>query len=148
MPVWNTSSIIVAVAIGGVMLASPGVPMTGQQNTPLEVTFSAPADGEADVRLDTVIRIQFSRHLDERSLANRVRVRYSAVESAERGEAQPPALRFDVKYDPGYNAIAITPARPLERFREVQVDLLDGILSADGSALKPWRLRFHTGGSD
>jgi hypothetical protein len=117
------------------------------KGSPLAVTLSSPTEGEADVRLDTVIRIQFSESIDERSLAGRVRVSYSAAESAERGEAQPPSLRFALKYDAGVHAVIITPAERLERFREVHVDLLEGIVSVAGSALKPWRLRFTTGGS-
>ena len=38
---------------------------------PLEVTFSTPVEGEADVRLDAIVRIQFSRNVDVRSLEKR-----------------------------------------------------------------------------
>ena len=146
----RATRIIVAAALFGILFVrSSATERDAQPQTPpLEVTFSAPTDGEADVRLDAVVRIQFSRHIDERSLAGRVRLSYSSAESAERGEAQPPALRFDVTYDRGFHAIIITPAQRLERFREVHVELLEGILSAEGSALKAWRLRFNTGGSD
>lgn len=114
---------------------------------PLEIDFSVPVEGEADVRVDTRIRLQFSRDLDARSLDDRIRISYSAADSAERGEAQPPAVTFTVVYDPGARVVEITPAQPLERFREVTVDLLEGIVGSDGSVLRPWRLRFATGGS-
>jgi hypothetical protein len=137
----------VAAAVIGVMLGRAGAAAQERQPPPLVVTFSAPVEGEADVRLDTVIRIQFSRHVDERSLAGRVRVAYSATQSAERGEAQAPALPFSLKYDPGTYAITIAPGQYLERFREVNVVLSDGIVGTDGATLAPWTLRFSTGGS-
>ena len=37
--------------------------------------------------------------------------------------------------------------KPLERFRTVTVDLLEGILGTDQQALKPWTLTFEVGGS-
>jgi Bacterial Ig-like domain len=114
---------------------------------PLEVTFSTPVEGEADVRLDAIVRIQFSRDVDVRSLEKRVRVLYSAEESAERGEAQPPAVAVEIRYQAGTRALEIRPTRPLERFRHVAVELLDGIVGSDGSVLRPWTLHFATGGS-
>jgi hypothetical protein len=114
---------------------------------PLEVDFSVPAEGEADVRLDAHIRIQFSRDAEPSSLADRVRLAYSREESTERGEAQPPALSFTTRYSDGTRVLEIVPAQPLERFRQVRLDLLEGIVGTDGSVLKPWSLRFRTGGS-
>jgi hypothetical protein len=118
----------------------------GRQPAPLEVEFSSPVEGEADVRLDTIVRIQFSRDVDAKSLDKRIRLQYSKEESAERGEAQPPAITFSVRYQRGTRAIEITPSRPLERFRHVTVELLEGITGADGSVLSAWRLQFSTGG--
>ena len=114
---------------------------------PLEVNFSSPIEGEADVRLDTVVRIQFSRDVDPASLEKRIRVQYSKEESAERGEAQPPAIAFAVRYDAGTRALVVTPTRALERFRQVTLELLDGIVGKDGAVLQPWKLNFSTGGS-
>ena len=37
--------------------------------------------------------------------------------------------------------------KPLERFRTLKVDLLDGILGTDGQPLKPWTLSFSLSGS-
>ena len=118
-----------------------------RQPLPLEVTFSAPTEGEADVRLDTTVRIQFSRDVDVRSFDERIRLSYSVEESAERGEAQPPAATFTIRYRAPSRALEIVPTRPLERFRHVTVELLDGIVGTDGSVLRPWTLHFATGGS-
>jgi hypothetical protein len=85
--------------------------------------------------------------VDARSFDKRIRLSYSAEESAERGEAQPPAIAFAITYRAGARALEIRPSRPLERFRHVAVDLLEGIVGTDGSALRPWRLQFTTGGS-
>ena len=83
-----------------------------RQPLPLEVTFSAPAEGEADVRLDTTVRIQFSRDVDVRSFEKRIRLSYSAEESAERGEAQPPATTFTIRYRAPSRALEIVPDSP------------------------------------
>jgi hypothetical protein len=114
---------------------------------PLEVYFSAPIQGEADVRLDTVIRIQFSRDVDPATFAGRVRVTYSVTDSIERGEPHPPPIAFSIKYVGYSHALEITPTQPLERFRQVTVELLQGIVGTDGSVLRPWSLTFSTGGS-
>ncbi len=119
-----------------------------QPPLPLEVEFSTPVEGETDVRLDTVIRVQFSRDVDERSFADRVKVAYAQTDSAERGEAQPPALPFAVRYFADRRALQITPTKPLERFRPVHVELLEGVVGIDGSKLRHWTLTFSTGGSD
>jgi Big-like domain-containing protein len=114
---------------------------------PLDVDFSVPVQGEADVRLDVTIRIQFSRNADPASFTDRIRVSYSKEESAERGEAQPPAVSFTTSYTSSTRMLEIKPRRPLERFRQVKLELLAGIVGSDGSVLKPWTLGFSTGGS-
>jgi Bacterial Ig-like domain len=123
------------------------VEIAGPRPLPLEVNFSVPVEGEADVRQDTRIRLQFSRELDAASLKNRIRLSYSASDSVERGEAQPPGLAFTITYDAGTRVLEIRPTQPLERFRPVKLDLLEGIAGSDGSALHSWSLRFRTGGS-
>ena len=114
---------------------------------PLDVDFSVPVEGDADVRLDTTIRVKFSRDADQASFADRIRLSYSKEESAERGEAQPPAITFTTAYSSATQVLEITPRQSLERFRQVRLDLLQGIVGRDGSVLKPWSLRFRTGGS-
>jgi hypothetical protein len=38
-------------------------------------------------------------------------------------------------------------AHPLERFRTMKVELLEGIVGTDGAPLAPWTLTFSLGGS-
>ncbi len=135
------------------LLGAGGLPQPGdhqapaQPPLPLEVSFSTPVEGEADVRLDVLIRIQFSSDVDPASLRDRVRVTYSQSESRERGEAQPPVVAFTITYDGRNRALEVKPSQRLERFRQVAVELLDGIVGADGSVLRRWTLNFSTGGS-
>jgi Bacterial Ig-like domain len=113
----------------------------------VEVLFSAPTDGETDVRLDTRIRIQLSRDLDESSLKGRVRITYSAGDSADRGEPQPPGIEFTTSYTRDNRALEIRPVAPWERFRRVTVQFLEGVKGTDGGAMAPFTLTFTTGGS-
>ncbi|MGE3273793.1 MAG: Ig-like domain-containing protein [Vicinamibacterales bacterium] len=114
---------------------------------PLEVFFSAPTAGEADVRLDSTIRIQFSRDLAPDTLEGHIRLTYSSAQSTERGEPQAPAIPFSVRYQAATRSLEIVPDQPLERFRDVRVDLLEGIRGPTGQALAPFTLSFSTGGS-
>ena len=136
------AALAVTIAIAGVAAQDRKLPPV-----PLDVEFSVPVEGEADVRLDAVIRLKFSRDADPASFDNRIRVSYSKEESAERGEAQPPAIAFATAYSSKTQVLMITPKQPLERFRQVQLELQSGIAGKDGSVLKPWSLRFRTGGS-
>ena len=65
---------------------------------PVEILFSAPAEGESDVRSTERIRMQLSRDLDPATLKDRIRLTYSAADSKERGEAQPPSIAFTTNY--------------------------------------------------
>ena len=132
----------IILALASVTSAQPRKPPL-----PLEVDFSVPVEGEADVRLDTTIRLQFSRAADPSSFTNRIRLSYSKDESAERGEAQPPAVSFTLNYRDDTHVLEIKPRPALERFRQVKLELLEGIVGPDGAVLKPWMLRFSTGGS-
>jgi Bacterial Ig-like domain len=136
-----------------VVIAATGVSQATQQveiaipPLPLEVQFSTPVEGEADVRLDSRIRIQFSRDVVATSLQDRIRVTYSQPDSVERGEPQPPTVEFTVRYNAENHSVEITPTKALERFRHVRVELLKGIIGTDGSLLRGWTLNFATGGS-
>ncbi len=112
-----------------------------------EVLFSAPTADETDVPQDTKVRIQFSRDLDPTTLKGRIEVAYSMTQSRERGEPEPPPVVVRVGYNPGARVMEITFDPPLERFRIVEVRLKEGILGTDGAPMKPWLLRFTTGGS-
>jgi hypothetical protein len=113
---------------------------------PPEVLFSAPTEGETDVAIGTSVRVQFSRDIHPPSFRGHVNVSYLGVESEQRGEAQPPAISAQLRYDPGTRVLSITFSAPLERFRTVTVELQDGITGTDGAPLKPWKLTFALGG--
>jgi hypothetical protein len=121
--------------------AAPASPPTRDPLPAPTVTFSVPTEGEQDVPTRQVVRLQFSRPMAPASIEGRVRVAY-------RGEAAGDSLipGFTATYSPGERVLTVTFAQPLLRFRLVQVDLLDGIVAADGVALKPWTLTFNTGG--
>ena len=108
-----------------------------------EVVFSTPTAGEADADRAAPIRIQFSRDMDGRTFKDRVRLTYTGP--AAPGAPAPPA--FTVRYAEGNRALEIKPASPLDRYRTVKVDLLEGILSnIDNQPLPPYSLTFTTGG--
>jgi hypothetical protein len=109
---------------------------------PVEVVFNAPTDRETDVSPAAPIRIQFSRGLREATLDGRVRLSYLG----QTAEPNSPGLQFKVSYDAANRAIQITLARPLESYRTVRVELLEGITGFDGAPVKPWTLTFSVGG--
>jgi hypothetical protein len=114
---------------------------------PPEVIFSAPTQEETDVLMTTTVRIQFSRDLDQATLKGRIKPHYLESQSAERGEPVTPAADFTFQYAPANRVLELKFTKPLERFRTLKIDLLDGILGTDGQPLKPWTLTFMLGGS-
>ena len=80
--------------------AAPPVPLE-----PVQVVFSSPTDGETDVAVTGAIRIQFSRGLNEPSLARRLRVSYVGVAAADAG------LPFQATYDAANRAIVLRMAQ-------------------------------------
>jgi hypothetical protein len=114
---------------------------------PVEVLFTAPAEGEADVRLTERIRMQLSRDLNPETLKDRIRITYSSTDSLERGEAQPPSVAFTTTYTRENRALEIRPTEPLERFRVVTLEILPGVKGTDGGDMLPFKLTFTTGGS-
>lgn len=110
---------------------------------PAEVVFNSPSEGETDVTGNSPVRIQFSRGLNEASLAGRIRVTYL-------GSAAPSAtdtgLQFKTMFDAANRAIEIRFAQPLEPLRTVKLELLEGITTFDGAPVKPWTLTFSVGG--
>jgi hypothetical protein len=115
--------------------AAPPVPLL-----PVEVVFNTPTEGETDVAGTTPIRIQFSRGLDEASLEGRIRVTYLGQDPSA------PGLQFKTSYDGANRAVQITSATPLEPYRTVRIELLEGIKGFDGAPVKPWTLTFSIGG--
>jgi hypothetical protein len=107
-----------------------------------QVVFSDPEQGETDVDRAAPIRLQFSRDMDPKTFRDHVRVSYA---SAQPGSPPPPTVT--IRYIEGSRGIEIKPSAPLDRLRQVKVELLDGILSAvDNKPLAPWSLTFTTGG--
>ena len=113
---------------------------------PPEVIFSTPTEEETDVSLNTMVRVQFSRDIDPATIRGKVRVRYVQGQPAGAGEALPSG-EFSTRYNGANRVLEIRFAKPLERFRTVTIDLLDGILGTDAQPLKPWSLTFSVGGS-
>ena len=108
------------------------------------VVFSTPMPGETDADRIGTIRIQFSRDMDPKTFKDKVRVAYTGAVPAGAPDT-PPA--FTVRYNEGNRALEIKPSNPLDRFRTVKIDLLEGILSnVDNAPLAPYSLTFTTGG--
>ena len=114
--------------------AAPPLPLE-----PVQVVFSSPTDGETDVAATGAIRIQFSRGLNEPSLAGRLRVSYVGAAAPDAG------LPFQTTYDGANRAIVLRMAKPLEAFRTVKVEILDGLKAFDGAPITPWTISFSVG---
>jgi hypothetical protein len=106
----------------------------------VEVIFTAPAEGETDVSLGERVRLQLSRDLDPASLKDRVRITY-AKDTTER------TITFAANYTRENRALEIRPNAPLEPFRLVRVEFLEGIKGTDGGVFAPFTLSFTTGGT-
>ena len=111
-----------------------------------EVVFSTPLPDETDVSLATTVRIQFSRDIAPASLQGKVKVGYQQSQAEERGEPQAPPIGFASVYQEGQRVLEIKFTRPLDRFRVVRIELVDGITATDGAPFKPWSLTFTLGG--
>ena len=139
---------------GSLSLAKPSTETRTEDETirvpagpPPEVIFSAPTQDETDVAMGATVRIQFSRDLDQATLKGRIKPHYLESQSAERGEPVTPGAEFTFQYAPATRVLEIKFAKPLERFRTLKVDLLEGIMGTDGQPLRPWTLTFMLGGS-
>jgi Bacterial Ig-like domain len=109
-----------------------------------EVVFSTPTAGETDADRVAPIKIQFSRDMDGKTFTGKVRVSYTGP-VPQGAPATPPT--FTIRYIDGARGLEIKLAGPLDRFRTVKVDLLEGILSnVDNQPLAPYSLTFTTGG--
>jgi Big-like domain-containing protein len=105
------------------------------------IVFSAPIEADTDIERTAHVRIQFSRDMDPKSFAGQIKVSYVGGQGAA---AAPP---FTFKYNDGAHALEITFGAPLDPFRQVRIDLSNGIVSAgDNQPLAPWSLTFTTGG--
>jgi len=108
-----------------------------------EMIFSSPTEGDINVALGSSVRVQFSRGLDAASIAGQIRVTYVGTAAPDAPESTP---AFQHSYDLGNRAIEIRFASPLDRFRTVKVELLDGIKAFDGAPVTPSTITFSTGG--
>jgi hypothetical protein len=110
-----------------------------------EVVFSTPTAGETDADRAGPIRIQFSRDMDGKTFVPaHVRLSYTGPVPAGAPAAPPP---FIIRYNDGTRGLELRLSAPLDRFRTVKVDLLEGIVSAiDNQPLAPYSLTFTTGG--
>ena len=62
---------------------------------------------------------------------------------------RPPKLRpiqFEPTYDAGTRAIQLKFAQPLDAFRTVRIEVLEGLKAFDGAPVAPWMLTFSVGG--
>jgi hypothetical protein len=109
---------------------------------PVEILFTAPTEGEADVLSTERIRMQLSRDLDAASLKDRVRLTYVSTDSTPAA-----AIAFTANYTRENRALEIKPNEPLERFRTVRMEILEGVKGTDGGPMAPFTLTFTTGGS-
>ena len=106
---------------------------------PGEVVFSSPTDGETSVSPSAPIRVQFSRGIDPPTLNSRFRLSYVG------GEAPSGPVDVQAAYDVGANAVVLKLSKPLEAFRTVKIELLDGVKTFDGAPIKPWSVTFSVG---
>src|SRR3954469_15146621 len=146
--------ILIDAEAGSLSLAKPPTethtdeePIRVPAGPPPEVIFSAPTQDETDVLLTSTVRVQFSRDIDQATLRGRVKAHYVESQTVERGEPVTPPAEFSFQYSPANRVLEIKFAKPLERFRTLKVDLVEGIVGTDGQPLKPWTLSFMVGGS-
>lgn len=105
---------------------------------PGEVVFSTPIDGEAAVPPASAVRVQFSRGLDDSSVAGHVRAAYA--------DGARESLPVAVAYDAPSRSLTITFTPPLAPFRAVRVETTPGLLTFDRAPVAPWAITFSTGG--
>ena len=108
---------------------------------PGEVVFSSPTDGETGVLTSEPIRIQFSRGIQPPSINGKVRVGYIGGEPV----APDDLPKVDIGYDAATHAVQLKLSKPLEPFRTVKIELLEGIRTFDGAPITPWSVTFSTG---
>ena len=138
---------MVRVVAPALLLSLLAAPSGVTQPAAVDVISHSPAQDEAGVSLLAPIRLQFSAALDASTLANNVTLQYAIEDSRDRGEPEPPGIRFTASYDGQDRRLTVQPSAPWERFREVRLHLSGGIRGTSGAPLTPFTLRFTTGGS-
>ena len=115
---------------------------------PPEVIFSDPAEGEFDVSLRAPIRLQFSREMNPDTFKGNVRWTFTTADAVSAGASTPrePDRVAEFKYDRAKRALEIRlTLDDSASYRNVIVELGDGIAATDGAKLKPWQLTFAFG---
>lgn len=124
------------------------VPAIPQMGPPPEVIFSDPSEGELDVPLQAPVRLQFSRDINPDTFKGNVRWTFAAVDAVGVGPngSREPERQADFKYDRAKRALEIDLEMDASAsYRQVVVELLDGIAATDGARLEPWQLTFSVG---
>jgi hypothetical protein len=115
---------------------------------PPEVIFSDPSDSEVDVLLKAPVRLQFSRDMNPDSFKGHVRWRFTTGDAVNSGSAATADAPRDAqfKYDRARRSLEIQISTDESAaYRDVVVELLEGIAATDGAKLKPWSLTFSFG---
>jgi hypothetical protein len=105
------------------------------------VVFNDPINEEAGVASSTAVRLQFSMPMIPETFSERIRIAYG---SAQRLTA-PVIPRFTATYSDATRSLAITFASPLASHQTVHVELLEGIVAANGRPFEPWAFVFSIG---
>lgn len=106
---------------------------------PGEIVFSSPTDGETNVSGSAPLRVQFSRGIDPPTLNGRFRLTYVGGTPAQG------TTDVSATYDVGSHAVVLRLSKPLEAFRTVKLELVDGVKTFDGAPVKPWSVTFSVG---
>jgi hypothetical protein len=107
---------------------------------PPEVVFTLPAQDDTDIPPTSPVQIQTTRDLDPETLDRHVVVTYLGQAAGS------PGVPVTAAFDRTNRVLLLTFPQPLERFRTVKVELLEGIKGTDGQPLKPFTLTFSVGG--
>jgi hypothetical protein len=105
------------------------------------VVFNDPIQDETGVAPSTAIRLQFSRPMIADTFSEHIRIAYTSQPDL----TAPPIPRFSAIYSDVTRSLAIAFAAPLASRQTVRVELLEGIVGANGRPLEPWALGFTTG---
>ena len=119
--------------------SSPPPPLS-----PVEVVFSSPTAGETDVPPASAVRMQFSRNIKPESLADHLRISYVGGATGGIGSAAS-ALEWRTNYDAATRALEVRFLKPLESFRTLKLELLEGVMGFDGAPIVPWSVTFTVG---
>ena len=123
--------------------AESALPLTARLVPPADAIFSVPTTGETLVDRETTVRIQFSRGLDQESVARGVSARY--VSASESGPELDAPLELAVTYTTATDSIEVTFDDPLEPFRMVRVELTESLQTFDAQPVTPFAVVFTTG---